>query len=79
MHVHHHLRQGTTTLREENAGIMHVDVSCILKTQHLQRLAAWASQEAGISPLAALLGQKLASEAEASSINLDSSVFLCER
>ncbi|XP_074584025.1 uncharacterized protein LOC141840043 [Curcuma longa] len=76
--ANHHVRQGTT-LREEKAGITHVDVSCALKTQHLQRLAAWASQEARIGPLAALLGQKLASEAEASSIPLDSSVFLCER
>ncbi|KAG6502308.1 hypothetical protein ZIOFF_042200 [Zingiber officinale] len=76
--ANHHMRQGTT-LREEKAGITQVDMSCILKTQHLQRLAAWASQEARISPLAALLGQKLASEAEASSIPLDSSIFLCER
>lgn len=78
MHANHRLHQGTT-LREEKAGITHVDASCILKTQHLRRLAAWASQEARISPLAAFLGQKLASEAEASSIPLDSSVFLCER
>ncbi|KAJ8497405.1 hypothetical protein OPV22_007957 [Ensete ventricosum] len=67
------------TLREENTGVKQVDVSSILRTQHLQRLATWASKEARVAPLAAFLGERLASKAEASGIPLDPSTLLCER
>ncbi|CAL9080279.1 unnamed protein product [Musa acuminata var. zebrina] len=67
------------TLREENTGVKQVDVSSILRMQHLQRLATWASKEARVAPLAAFLGERLASKAEASGIPLDPSTLLCER
>ncbi|WOL16308.1 hypothetical protein Cni_G25095 [Canna indica] len=67
------------TLREEKTGPKQVDVSSILKVQHLQRLATWASGEARMGPLAAFLGEHLAASAEASRIPLDSTTLLCER
>ncbi|WOL13318.1 hypothetical protein Cni_G22088 [Canna indica] len=66
------------TLREEKTGPKQVDVSSILKVQHLQRLATWASGEARMGPLAAFLGEHLAASAEASGIPLDSTTLLCE-
>ncbi|RWW17584.1 hypothetical protein GW17_00018473, partial [Ensete ventricosum] len=45
----------------------------------LTRLATWASKEARVAPLAAFLGERLASKAEASGIPLDPSTLLCER
>ncbi|XP_020099174.1 uncharacterized protein LOC109717709 [Ananas comosus] len=67
------------TLREENTGKKTVDVTSILRIQHLKRLATWASGEARIPPLGALLGERLAANAEASGVPLDSSTFLCQR
>uniref|UniRef100_A0A1D1XGH6 Uncharacterized protein n=1 Tax=Anthurium amnicola TaxID=1678845 RepID=A0A1D1XGH6_9ARAE len=67
------------TLREENVGRKHVDSGSVLRMQHLQRLAIWAGGEASISPLAALLGHRLAVEAEAEGIPLDRSFFSCQR
>lgn len=67
------------TLREENTGKKNVDVTSILRIQHLKRLATWASGEARIPPLGALLGERLAANAEASGVPLDSSTFLCQR
>lgn len=77
-HANRRMHRGAT-LHEETTGISHADAGCILKTQHLRRLAGWASQEARLSPLAAFLGRKFASEAEALRIPLDPSAFLCER
>ncbi|KAG6517776.1 hypothetical protein ZIOFF_021174 [Zingiber officinale] len=56
-HANRRMHRGKT-LHEEATGIKHEDASCILKTQHLRRPAAWVSREARLSPLAAFLGQK---------------------
>ncbi|XP_077241851.1 RNase P Rpr2/Rpp21 subunit domain protein [Tasmannia lanceolata] len=71
------------TLREESTGRKHVkgfkNVNSILRMQHLQKLALWASGEASIPPLAALFGHNLATSAKAMGIPLDSSLFPCQR
>ncbi|GJM87171.1 hypothetical protein PR202_ga03099 [Eleusine coracana subsp. coracana] len=54
------------SLREESSGRTHVDEATLLRVQHLQRLAAWAGAEAGVGPVGALLGRRLAASAEAS-------------
>ncbi|KAG8051740.1 hypothetical protein GUJ93_ZPchr0001g31547 [Zizania palustris] len=53
------------SIREENSGKTRADAASLLRLQHLQRLAAWACGEAGVAPVSALLGRRLAGEAEA--------------
>lgn len=67
------------SLREESCGKTQADAASLLRVQHLQRLAAWASGEAGVSPVGALLGHRLATKAEAAGIPLGASTFLCQR
>ncbi|ONK64010.1 uncharacterized protein A4U43_C07F21180 [Asparagus officinalis] len=67
------------TLREENTGKKRVDVSSMLRMEHLQRLSTWAGVEAGIPPLGALFGHRLAANAEAEGVPLDPSTFVCRR
>lgn len=67
------------TLREENTGKKRVDVSSMLRMEHLQRLSTWAGVEAGIPPLGALFGHRLAASAEAGGVPLDPSTFVCRR
>ncbi|XP_052159096.1 uncharacterized protein LOC127776638 isoform X2 [Oryza glaberrima] len=67
------------SLREESSGKTRADAASLLRVQHLQRLAAWAGGEAGAGPLGALLGRRLAANAEAAGIPLAASTFLCQR
>ncbi|KAG9441239.1 hypothetical protein H6P81_017093 [Aristolochia fimbriata] len=72
-----------TTLREESSGRKEIkgskDVNSMLKLQHLQKLATWASGEASLPPLGALLGHSLASGGESLGIPLDPSILQCQR
>ena len=56
------------SLREETSGRTHVDDASLLRVKHLQRLAAWAGAEAGVGPIGALLGRRLAASAEAAGV-----------
>ncbi|KAG8038608.1 hypothetical protein GUJ93_ZPchr0254g2866 [Zizania palustris] len=67
------------SIREENSGKTRADAASLLRLQHLQRLAAWACGEAGVAPVSALLGRRLAGEAEAAGIPLGASTFVCQR
>ncbi|KAF7046065.1 hypothetical protein CFC21_055114 [Triticum aestivum] len=67
------------SLREETSGKAQADVPSLLRVQHLQRLAAWASGVAGVDSIGALLGHRLATNAEASRIPIEASTFLCQR
>jgi hypothetical protein len=67
------------SLREETTGKTHADAASLLRVQHLQRLAAWASGEAAVGPIGALIGHRLATDAEAAGIPVGASSFLCQR
>lgn len=67
------------SLREETSGKTHADAASLLRVQHLQRLAAWASGEAAVGPIGALIGHRLATDAEAAGIPIGASSFLCQR
>ncbi|CAM0947231.1 unnamed protein product [Alopecurus aequalis] len=67
------------SLREETSGKTQADAASLLRVQHLQRLAAWASREAAVGPIGALLGHRHATHAEAAGIPVDASTFLCQR
>ncbi|KAG8051736.1 hypothetical protein GUJ93_ZPchr0001g30023 [Zizania palustris] len=67
------------SIREENSGKTRADAASLLRLQHLQRLAAWACGEARVAPVGALLGRRLAGEAEAAGIPLGASTFVCQR
>lgn len=76
--------QKTISLREEASGRKQTkggstNVKAILKNEHLQNLAVWASGEASIPSLASFFGHQLAADGEASSIPPDSSFFPCQR
>ena len=51
----------------------------MLKIEHLQKLAAWASGDAAIPSLGAIFGHRLASAMEAMGVRADPSLFSCER
>lgn len=65
------------TGKKQNKGA--VNVKSRLKHEHLQNLASWASSEASIPSLAAFFGNRLAADAEISSIPPDPSLFSCQR
>ena len=67
------------SLREETSGKMQADAASVLRVQHLHRLAAWASGEAAVGPIGALLGYRLSTDAEAAGIPIGASTFLCQR
>nr|ACG39243.1 hypothetical protein [Zea mays] len=67
------------SLREETSGRTRVDDASLLRVKHLQRLAAWAGPEAGVRPIGALLGRRLAASAEAAGVPLNAATFLCQR
>ncbi|KAJ8623910.1 hypothetical protein MRB53_032440 [Persea americana] len=77
--------QNFGTLREEKSGKKHTQVatkksySSMLRMQHLQNLATWASGTALIPPLGALFGHRLAASAESLGTPLDPSLFPCQR
>ncbi|CAD6238390.1 unnamed protein product [Miscanthus lutarioriparius] len=52
----------------ETSGRTHVDDASLLRVKHLQRLAAWAGVAAGVGPIGALLGRRLAASAEAAGV-----------
>nr|CAB3473227.1 unnamed protein product [Digitaria exilis] len=66
------------SLREEASGRTPVDEASLLRVQHLQRLAVWAGPEAGVGPVGALLGRRLAASAEAIGVPLGAATFLCQ-
>uniref|UniRef100_A0ACD5VM42 Uncharacterized protein n=1 Tax=Avena sativa TaxID=4498 RepID=A0ACD5VM42_AVESA len=67
------------SLREETSGKTQADAASLLRIQHLQRLAAWVSGEAAVGSIGALLGHRLARDAEAAGIPIGASTFLCQR
>uniref|UniRef100_A0ACD5U516 Uncharacterized protein n=1 Tax=Avena sativa TaxID=4498 RepID=A0ACD5U516_AVESA len=67
------------SLREEISGKTQADATSLLRVQHLQRLAAWASGEASVGPIGALLGHRFATDAEAAGIPIGASNFICQR
>jgi len=67
------------SLREETSGRTRVDEASLLRVKHLQRLAPWAGAEAGVGPVGALLGCRLAASAEAAGVSLGAVTFLCQR
>ncbi|RCV25723.1 hypothetical protein SEVIR_5G190500v4 [Setaria viridis] len=67
------------SIRDETSGRTRVDEASLLRVKHLQRLASWAGAEAGVGPVAALLGRRLASSAEAAGVPLGAATFLCQR
>ncbi|VAH23692.1 unnamed protein product [Triticum turgidum subsp. durum] len=67
------------SLREETSGKTQADTPSLLRVQHLQRLGAWASGEAGVGSIGALLGRRFAMDAEAARIPIGASTFLCQR
>lgn len=67
------------SLREETSGRTLVDEASLLRVKHLQQLAAWAGAEAGVGPVGALLGRRLAASAETAGVSLDAATFLCQR
>ena len=76
--------QKTISLREEASGKKQTkggstNVKAVLKHEHLQNLAVWASGEASIPSLASLFGHRLAADGEASAIFPDPSFFPCQR
>ncbi|XP_022732893.1 uncharacterized protein LOC111287015 [Durio zibethinus] len=76
--------QNPISLREEASGKKQTkggssNVKAILKHEHLQNLAVWASGEASIPSLACFFGHRLAADGEATAIPPDPSLFPCQR
>ncbi|KAL6607974.1 hypothetical protein ACP70R_041037 [Stipagrostis hirtigluma subsp. patula] len=67
------------SLREESSGKTRVNEASLLRVKHLQRLAACAGGDAGVGPVGALLGRRLAASAEAVGVPLGATTFLCQR
>ncbi|CAO2179661.1 unnamed protein product [Urochloa humidicola] len=67
------------SIREETSGKTRVDEATLLRVKHLQRIAAWAGAEAGVGPVGALLGRRLAASAEGAGVPLSAATFLCQR
>ncbi|KAH0681084.1 hypothetical protein KY284_022169 [Solanum tuberosum] len=73
---------GSITLREES-GVKkkqtHVNAKSILKLEHINDIATWASGEGSIPSLGAFFGQRLAVSAESLGVPPDPSLFACQR
>jgi hypothetical protein len=68
------------SLREESSGkTTRVDEASVLRVKHLQQLAAWTGAEAGVGPVGALLGRRLAASAEVARVPIGPATFLCQR
>lgn len=67
------------SIREETSGRTRVDEASLLRVKHLQQLASWAGAEAGVGPVGALLGRRLAASAKAAGVPLGAATFLCQR
>jgi hypothetical protein len=80
-----HLTAGRTgnqavSLRDESSGkTTRVDEASVLRVKHLQQLAAWTGAEAGVGPVGALLGRRLAASAEVARVPIGPATFLCQR
>ncbi|GAB4857907.1 hypothetical protein Ancab_015812 [Ancistrocladus abbreviatus] len=67
------------SLREEASGRKQShNIKSILKLQHLQNIASWASKEASVPSLAAFFGHQFAASGEALGIPPDPSLFPCQ-
>lgn len=71
------LREEATGRKQTKAGSK--NAKSMLKLEHLQELATWASREAAIPSLGAFFGQRLATVTEAMGERADPSLFSCER
>lgn len=76
--------QGGLTLREESSGRKQIkggsiNAKSMLKLQHLQKLATWASGDASIPSLGAFFGHRFAAGGEALGVLPDPSLFPCQR
>ncbi|KAF3966831.1 hypothetical protein CMV_009105 [Castanea mollissima] len=67
------------TGKKQTKGGNSINSKSMLKLEHLQKLATWASGEAAIPSLGALFGQRLAAVTEATGAPLNHSLFCCER
>ncbi|KAF6986730.1 hypothetical protein CFC21_004452 [Triticum aestivum] len=56
------------SLREETSGKTQANTPSLLRVQHLQRLGAWATGEAGVGSIGALLGRRFAMDVEVAGI-----------
>ncbi|VAH11557.1 unnamed protein product [Triticum turgidum subsp. durum] len=66
------------SLREETSGKTQANTPSLLRVQHLQRLGAWATGEAGVGSIGALLGRRFAMDVEVAGIPI-ASTFLCQK
>ncbi|KAJ9173607.1 hypothetical protein P3X46_016724 [Hevea brasiliensis] len=78
------LSQSSVSLREERTGkIQNKGASrnpkSLLKLEHLQKLAVWASGEASIPSLGAFFGRQFAVAREILGVSPDPSIILCQR
>ncbi|KAF3971437.1 hypothetical protein CMV_004964 [Castanea mollissima] len=71
------LREEATGRKQTKAGSK--NAKSMLKLEHLQKLATWASGKAAIPSLGAFFGQRLATVTEAMGERADPSLFSCER
>ena len=67
------------TGKKQSKGGNSINSKSMLKLEHLQKLATWASGEAAIPSLGALFGQHLAAVTEAAWAPPNHSLFCCER
>ncbi|KAK6936473.1 Ribonuclease P subunit, Rpr2/Snm1/Rpp21 [Dillenia turbinata] len=70
------------TMRQAAGGRKHVtnhNPKDMLKMEHLQNLAVWASGEASVPSLGALFGHRLAAFGESLGVPTDPSLFSCQR
>ncbi|KAL0012892.1 hypothetical protein SO802_008000 [Lithocarpus litseifolius] len=67
------------TGKKQTRGGNSINSKSMLKLEHLQKLATWASGEAAFHSLGALFGQRLAAVTEATGAPPNHSLFSCER
>ena len=67
------------TGKKQTKGGNSINSKSMLKLEHLQKLATWASGEVAIPSLGALFGQRLAAVTEATGAPPNHSLFCCER
>ena len=72
------LREEITGKKQSKGGNF-INFKSMLKLEHLQKLATWASGEAAIPSLGAFFGQRLAAVTKATGMPPNHSLFSCER
>lgn len=72
---------GSITPRQKQKGNKqnHVNAKLMMKLEHIQNLAVWASGEASIPSLGAFFGQRFAASSEALGLPPDPSLLSCQR